>query len=192
MHIKLLNSAIKRMKATPELGLKYNGLDDDTLSLRVYTDASFGTNEDFSSQLGFVVLICDASNRCHVLEFSSKKSKRIVRSILGGKVYAFTEGFDCAYMLKDDLEGLYRKKIPIQMRTDSKQIFDMITKASSTSERRLMIDVSAARQAYNENEISNVGLVRSEHNIAEGLNKPKFCRSLDELMRAGVDLNPVE
>ena len=143
MHIKLLNSAIKRIKATLELGLKYNSLDEDALSLRVYTDASFGSNEDYSSQPGFVVLLRDASNRCHILKYLSKTSKRIVRSILGREVYAFAEEFDCAFLLKHDLEPLYRKKIPIQMRTDSKQMFDVITKASSTSERRLMMNISA-------------------------------------------------
>ncbi|CDF33317.1 unnamed protein product [Chondrus crispus] len=192
VHVSVLNSAIKRMKSSPELSLRFDHLDESTLQLRAYTDASFGANEDFSSQLGYIVLLCDSSNRCHILDFASKKSKRIVRCILGGEVYAFTEGFDCAFVLRHDLQKLYGRTIPLQMRTDSKQMFDVIMKASHTSERRLMIDIAAAREAYNENEISNVGLVRSEHNVADGLTKPKYCKALESLLRTGKDENPVE
>lgn len=91
-------------------GLRYGKLRYRTIPIRVYTDASFGTNDDLTSQLGYVVLLCDADNNCLLLDFSSKKCKRVVRSILGGDVYAFTEGFDCAYMIKHDLGKLYDKK----------------------------------------------------------------------------------
>jgi len=167
--IKLLNSAIKRMKKTQDMVLSYAPLDLDSLHLRVYTDASFGCNTDYTSQLGYVILLCDSQDRCHVLDFASKKCKRVVLSILGGDVYAFTEGFNCAFMVRRDLERIYGKRIPIQMRTDSKQMFDVDTKGSKTAERRLMIDVAASRQSYKEFEISDVGLVRSENNVADGL-----------------------
>lgn len=87
---------------------------------------------DLTSQPGYVILLCDSSNACHFLDYASKKCKRVVRSILGGELYAFTEGFDSAFMLKHDLERIYGKHIPLQMRTDSKQMFDVITKASTT------------------------------------------------------------
>ena len=189
--VKLLNSAIKKTKSTPRHGLRYGRLHYGTLHLRVYTDASFGTNEDLTSQLGFVVLLCDAENNCH-MDVASKKCKRVVRLILGGGFYAFTEGFDCVYMIKHDLQHLYGMSIPLQMRTDSKQMFDVVTKASSPSEKRLLIDIAATRESYNANEISNVGLVRSEHNVADGLTKTKFCRALDDLLRTGMDKIPVQ
>ena len=76
--------------------------------------------------------------------------------------------------------------------TDSKQMFEVITKASHTSERRLMIDTAAAREAYNRGEISNVGLVLSKHNIADGLTKPGYCRAISDLITTGCDRSPVE
>ena len=189
VHIKLLNSAIKRLKSTPALGLTYGKLDENSLHLRVYTDASFGTNDDLTSQLGFLVLLCDKEENCHILDLASKKCKRVVCFTLGVEGYAFTEGFDSAYMIRHDLEHMYGKFIPLQMRTDSKQMFAVVAKASSTSERRLMIDIAAAREAYNANEISNVCLVRAEHNPADGLTKVKFCKALDAILRTGMDKN---
>lgn len=55
-----------------------------------------------------------------------------------------------------------------------------------------MIDIAAARQAYNRKEISNVGLVKSANNLADGLTKPGFCMSLDDVLRTSVDRQPVE
>ncbi len=62
------------------------------------------------------------------------------------------------------------------MFTDSKQLFDFITQASHTTEKRLMIDVAAAREAYYRHEISNVGLIAGEDNIPDCLTKPTSAR----------------
>ena len=87
--------------------------------MRVYTDASFSGNDDLSSQLGFLILLCDSSNRAHILDYLSRKSKRVVRSILGGEVYAFASGFDRAFILRHDLETIFRMKISLHMLIDS-------------------------------------------------------------------------
>lgn len=55
-----------------------------------------------------------------------------------------------------------------------------------------MIDIAAAREAYNRKEISNVGLVKSANHLADGLTKPGFCMSLDDILRTSVDRHPVE
>ncbi len=46
-------------------------------------------------------------------------------------------------------------------------IFDTITKLSSTSEKRLLIDISSTRQAYVHREIQNIAHISSEHNLAD-------------------------
>lgn len=191
-HVQELNKAIKYAKSTADLVLSYKPLDRTTLHLRVHADASFASNDDNSSQLGFIILLCDAADRCHVLAYSSKKSRRVVRSIMAGEVYAFANAFDEAFIIKHDLERVYKQRVPLTMLTDSKQLFDVITRASHTTEKRLMIDIAAAREAYNRNEITNVGLVKSANNLADGLTKPGFCQSLDDVLRTAMDQNPVE
>ena len=86
-------------------------------------------------------------------------------------MYAFAAGFDRAYILRHDLQMIFKKRIPLHMFMDSLQIFDVIMKGSSTTERQLMIDIAYARQFYNRDEISHVGLVSSENNLADGLTK---------------------
>jgi len=191
-HVKEYNKAVKHAKSTRSLVPHYGPLERVSLHLRVYADASFASNDHMSSQMGFIVLLCDGADRCHVLTYASKKARRVVRSIMVGEVYAFADTFDAAYILKHNLERVYDQPLPLVMLTDSKQIFDVITRASHTTETRLMIDVAAARDAYNKHEISNVGLVKSDHNIADGLTKPGLCSALNTMLRTGVDNNPVQ
>ncbi len=107
---------------------------------------------------------------------------------MAGEVYAFSAAFDQVYMIKHDLEWIFKQTIPLTTLTDSKQMFDVITRGSRTTEKRLMIDVAAAREAYNRHEIFNVA---GEDNLADGLTKPSFCHALNHVLRTGFDKTPV-
>jgi len=47
--------------------LSYPPLDQDSIHLRVYADASFSSNDDLSSQLCYIILLCDRDAKFHVL-----------------------------------------------------------------------------------------------------------------------------
>jgi hypothetical protein len=83
---------------------------------------------------------------------------------------ALAEAFDIAYALKYDIEMITSYKIPILVLTDSLSLFDVITKASKTAEKRLMIDLSVLKQAY-DRRVETIVFVRTEHNPAEMLTK---------------------
>ena len=111
---------------------------------------------------------------------------------MAGEIYAFAEGFDCAYAIKNTMERIYRRKIPIKMLTNSKQMFNMVKKASQTTEKRLLINKAAARECYNSHEISNVRLVLSGDNVADGLTKIGSFSSLNKVMKTRFDRSPVQ
>lgn len=79
-------------------------------------------NDGPFSQLGFINVLWDASNRANILDYSSRKSKRVVPSILGGVIYAFADGFYRAVIFRNDLETIYQMEIPAEIRTESLQI----------------------------------------------------------------------
>lgn len=160
--------------------------------MSIYSDASFGTNTDVSSQIGFIVLFCDKNDNFHVLDYASRKAKRVARSITGGDVHAISEAFDAAFMLRHDLEDFHGSKIPLHMFNDSHQLFDVMTKVSSTSERRLMIDVAALRESYNSFEIDQLVLLRGKMNIADALTKATPNCRLDTLLSTSLDDTVVE
>ena len=189
--VKEFNSCIKYLKKN-QFPLRFGPLNTNTLQIRVYADAASETNLDCSSQLRFVILICDASNSSHFIDFSSKKSRRVVRSMMRGEIFALADGFDRSLMLRHDLETIYSKRIPLHVFTDSKQVFGTITKASKTTERRLLIDIAASRQAYNRHEISNISPVASEDMIADDLTKTKSSPSWMELLKSGNNVLKVK
>jgi len=189
--VRDLNALIARAQKGRDMELHYHPLVTSELRIRAYADAAYATNKDGSSQVGYLVLLCDAGGRAHILSFSSRKCRRVVHSIMAGEVYAFTAAFDEAFIIRYDLERLYGRHIPINIFTDSKQLFDVVTKGSHPTEKRLMVDVAAARQAYARHDISNVGLIASNDNIADPLTKAHGCGALNELLRTGVDRTPV-
>lgn len=73
--------------------------------------------------------------------------------------------------------------IPIIMLTDSNQLFTTLTRAKLTTERRLMIDIEAVREEYNERTIANVALIRSADNYADGMTKLAPNSSLLHLLQ---------
>lgn len=181
-HTRLYNRTLKDLKATSDTGLRMKKLDKSSLHIKVFSDSSFANNRDLSSQLGYIILLCDKFKNCNILHFSSHKSRRVVRSVLGAETYAFADAFDYAHALKHDLESILDQKIPLQMLTDSKSLFDVLTKCSSTIEKRLMIDLQVVRQAYETHLISDLGFIRTEHNPADGLTKIGTCQALRKLI----------
>ena len=61
-------------------------------------------------------------------------------------------------------------------------MLDIISKGSRTSEKRIMLDIHAALQAYKAQEKSNIGFVRSSHSPADGLIKPKVQAEIYKLL----------
>eukprot|EP00173_Palmaria_palmata_P001925 Plantae.Rhodophyta-Palmaria_palmata.ctg21584.p1 GENE.Plantae.Rhodophyta-Palmaria_palmata.ctg21584~~Plantae.Rhodophyta-Palmaria_palmata.ctg21584.p1 ORF type:complete len:118 (+),score=18.35 Plantae.Rhodophyta-Palmaria_palmata.ctg21584:31-354(+) len=70
------------------------------------------------------------------------------------------------------------------MLTDSKCLFDVLTSNKNTKEGRLMLDTFAARQAYSRREIDNIGLIKSEVNLADDLTKMNGNGALSRAMQS--------
>lgn len=79
--------------------------------------------------------------------------------------------FDNAIALSTDLERIISRTVPVQLLTDSKSLFDMISKGYRTSENRKILEIAAAREGFNNKTISDIGFIRSTANIADDLTK---------------------
>jgi Reverse transcriptase (RNA-dependent DNA polymerase) len=190
-YIKELNRIVRHVK-TINLPLLYPRLDLDTLKLVAYTDSSFSNNEDLSSQLGYIIFLSDSTGACQPLYYSSHKSKRVTRSVLGGEVMAFADGVDMAVMLKHDIERMLDRTIPIQVFTDSLSLFDVITRSTTTVEKRLMIDIAAAKEAYKEGTLDTIGFIRTRFNPADAFTKIGRCQALEDILTKGEIDHPIE
>ena len=109
----------------------------------------------------------------------------MTRSVLSAEVIAFADLFDDAFALRSQIEHALGLSVPIHMLTDSKSLFDIISKGSRTNEKRIMLDTHATRSAYQMKEFSNIGFVRSSDNVADGLTKPKVQMAIFDILRTG-------
>lgn len=108
-----LNIAIRGTQRNLNRGLNFRPIDQHSMHLRVYTNASFASNDDLTSHLGHLILLSDSHNLVNVTGFASRKSKRIVRPIMGEKLYVFMHAFASVVPISVDLRRAFARKIPI-------------------------------------------------------------------------------
>lgn len=107
-----LNRVIGHLHSYKYMLLKFGPLEKSSLHLRVYTDSSFMTNYDHSSQIGYVILLCNSQDWFHILDFARKLRERVVRSSTAVETYVLIYGFDALYATKITLERVHREKNP--------------------------------------------------------------------------------
>ena len=113
--------------------LKFPRLDMKSLRVVGYSDAAFANNQDLSSQLGRIILLMDGTGVSVQKSFKSYKSLRVTRSVLSAEIIAFDELFDDAFAIRHQLEQGLRRVVLTHLLTDSKSLFDIISKGSRTS-----------------------------------------------------------
>ncbi len=129
------------------MSLKFPKLYLETLQVVGFSDAIFANKYDLTSQVGHIVFITDGEGNAAPIHFKSYKARRVTRSIMAAEVIAFSDAFDVGYTLATELSSLLGKKVPLILLTDGKSLFDVITKGTRTSEKRMMLDIAAAREA---------------------------------------------
>lgn len=53
--------------------LRHGKLDSSSLILKPFSDTTFERNDDISSQIGYILMLCDGLGHSHILDYSSKK-----------------------------------------------------------------------------------------------------------------------
>jgi hypothetical protein len=168
-----------------DIFLNYPALDQDSLYIRGYADASFGMNVDGSSQIGYCILLMDKLERFAIIKFRSGKCHRVTHSAMAAETCAFAEAFDAAFVLKHSLEKLLKRPIRLQMLTDSKQLFDAISHSTQTKEKRILIDIAASKQSFERHEISDLGIVAGRDMLADCFTKVMEPTQLMSALESG-------
>ena len=109
--------------------------------ITAYSDAAFSNNAELSSQLGCIVLLTDDCHNAIPVSYKSYKSRRVIRSVLYAEVNAFADLFHDTLAVCRHLDFITRQSMLLQIRKDYKRMLDIISKASLTSKKRIMVDM---------------------------------------------------
>lgn len=135
---------VKYFKSSEDLVLKFPKLYLDTLEIIVFSDALV----NHTSQLGYIILLMDATSHCAFIQFSSHKSLLLTRSSMTRGTLAFSYSFVHSFTLNQSLHQMLLLIIQIHKLTHSKILLYAITSNRYTTEIRLMVGIVLIKREY--------------------------------------------
>lgn len=166
-----IQSIIDYIKRTLHLVLRFVRLDMDSLRIVTISDSSFNNAGNNYSQMGYLILLVDGNNNANIIQYSSKKCRRVTRSVMAAELLALVSAFDDAFFLQHTLDEILGYKIPIDSYIDSRTTFNCVAKNGPTMEKRLQIDAAALREARDKHELRFLGWIPGPENASDGLTK---------------------
>lgn len=190
-YCRIVTDTLEYLRRRP-LAMIYPRLDKETLYVRAYSDASHAGNADGSSQIATMVFLVDGDGRACPIAYRSHKASRVCRSAMAAEAIALGEAFDSGFVLRVELERLLQRPVRLELLTDSQQVFSAIANSRRTTERRTMLDLDAATEGFDRGDVTNLGLVRSEHMLADALTKVMDPHVLCATIMQGRIDHPIE
>ena len=172
-HLDLYNKAVREMKSR-KVCLRFPPVPLDRWRLIVITDAGWGVRANGESQGGLLLCLCDQDvldqkpGKTWVVEWSSKKLRRVVRSSTAAETLAAQNGLDAIEFAQAFLQEVVHGMSPRQFQQwvpeqpsglviDSKSLYDALTRSACSSalamEKRLAIDYAIARACLAERHV---------------------------------------
>lgn len=146
--IESINKIFARRHNNPDLSLNFSKLDLDSISLKVYKDASFAANYDHSSHLGCIIFFVDKYKVCQPIHWPSYKPGHFLRPIHGSKVVAAADAFDLAYTIECVLQVIEIKSIEVLMVNERLSFFGILTKATMTTKKLITNELKTVKKFY--------------------------------------------
>jgi hypothetical protein len=178
-------------------GIKYITLDLECTKLFVFVNGSFANNKDFSSQIGYLIIIANETEtistgtdeftiKGNLIHYSFTKTKRVTRSVLASEIYSMVGDVDIAIAINTTIkiitEQLGFPQTPIVVCTDLYLLYECLVKLGTTQEKRLIIDIIALRQSYERREITEIRWIDRKDNPADTMTKSTLNKALEKLI----------
>ena len=169
------NKTIKKVKHN-KLILKYPKLKfNDKVILKVFSDASFNNLPNGGSQGGFVIFLCDHLNNASLIQWQSKRIRRVAKSTLAAECLALEDAVDAGFYLKcvvTELLGLAPENVELRCYIDNKSLHDNLHSTTNVKEeKRLVLDIALLKEMMEKEEITSVEFVESKEQLADCLTK---------------------
>jgi uncharacterized protein YwbE len=197
--VKKLNRLLKWVQKRPAgIVFKKRKFDLSSWRLSAVSDSAFRSLEDNTTGLalrGFVILLTFKSDthpggECVILDYGTKKHKRVNRSTFAAELNAAIDTVDVATVVQFTLEEVFNPKatdpavmqqiymsgkmtVPIELCIDAKAVFDSIvaTEYSMPAEATLINHLHGIREQVRDSRIARLWWIDTRDMVADGLNK---------------------
>ena len=142
------------------------------VSLVVFADASRQTDHgQLGSISGLLFGELDEGSTSHVISWSSRKSRRPVKSIGAAEILAVGEGIDEGKMLRGAFSMLLGIEIDLIVVLDSKDSFDTLSTCRNATDRSVRADVNVIRFEFETRVVSRMFWTPGKTNLTVPLTK---------------------
>ena len=147
--------------------------------LFLFSDATLASNEDGGSQSAYVLYQVSQDHKttshvwnCSLLDWQSKKIRRITRSTIASETLAMTEALDNCLYAQNFWEHLTGDKLAIFAFTDSKSLAESVrSDKQNISEKRLLVEISSIREMVAKKEVERIYHIAAKYMLADSLTK---------------------
>ena len=108
---------------------------------------------------------------CHVLQWTSKFTRKLVKSSLGGEVYAFSEMIDHMALLREFYAPFSHISSGLVGTEDCESLFTHLKNKKMITEKYLVRHFLSIQQFIDEGELEDVYWIPGVENPADGLTK---------------------
>ena len=166
------NKAVKRLQSSKvQVNFPYLGR-PDKLKVVVYSDATYGSLADGSSQGAHLVFVQGENGNVAPISWQSKKLNRVTKSPLASETLALCDGADAAFLVASHLMELFGlSEFPeIHCFVDNVSLKDTLKSSTIVSDKRLRVDIARLREMVHRCEIK-VFWIEGKRQIADSLTK---------------------
>ena len=167
---------MKKLKSDSTLMRFANLGNPQQWSLLAHGDAGYKSLPDkVSSSGGHVILLCNLEkNLACILNWRSKKLKRVVSSSTAAEVLAANEALDEMVYIKSvlgEILGEHVENLPMRLATDSNNLHKAVFSSTLVENGRMRTDVAKLQNSLKEKELDDFFLVPGKDMLADVLTK---------------------
>ena len=159
----------------------------------MFTNFLFANNQNFFSQIKYVICFTNAINKTNIIYWLFIKCKKIIRSVFTTELYKMMHGFDLNAVIKGIFTKIMQTNIPLVLCIDSKSLYECLVKLDITQKKRLMINIMSLRQSYKKQEIIEIKWIHGQNNSADSMTKAKPDIALKTIIETNhINLSTIE
>lgn len=94
-------------------------------------------------------------------------------------MFSFSDEVDVALLIHHHQKMLLGRNVPLKCLTHSSSLYKIIIRSTTTTERRLMIELQGARESFDRRGVTEISWIERDRNLSDALTKATPCHTMD-------------